>query len=101
MYLWVFQSKCHKGKLRISLLKSYAVFAAGLSQKADYGWPGGIGEEDIPAIVRILTVTDAYAAMTSHRPYRKPLSIQAAIKELERCAGTWFDPAVVGFQSDT
>jgi len=59
------------------------------------GYPDGIGGEDIPTIVRILTVTDAYDAMTSHRPYRKALSIQEATEELERCAGTQFDPMVV------
>jgi len=59
------------------------------------GYPDGIGGADIPTIVRILTVTDAYDAMTSHRPYRRALSIQAATEELKRCAGTQFDPAVV------
>ncbi|MCL1925812.1 MAG: response regulator [Syntrophorhabdaceae bacterium] len=59
------------------------------------GYPDGIGGEDIPIIVRILTVTDAYDAMTSHRPYRRALSVQMAVEELERCAGSQFDPAVV------
>jgi len=59
------------------------------------GYPDGIGGKDIPDIVRIVAVTDAYDAMTSHRPYRRALSVQEAIEELERCAGTQFDPAVV------
>ena len=51
--------------------------------------------EDIPLEARIVAVVDAYSAMTSPRVYSKARSSFAAIAELERCAGTHFDPAVV------
>jgi HD-GYP domain-containing protein (c-di-GMP phosphodiesterase class II) len=42
----------------------------------------------------VLAVADAFDAMTSTRPYRRALPQSAAIAELERCAGTQFDPLV-------
>lgn len=59
------------------------------------GYPHGIRAEGTPLIARIITVCDAYDAMTSRRPYGEPLSRQAALAELERCAGSQFDPEVV------
>jgi diguanylate cyclase (GGDEF)-like protein/putative nucleotidyltransferase with HDIG domain len=59
------------------------------------GYPDGLAGEEIPLSARIVFVCDAYDAMTSPRPYRRPLSTVAAIHELRRCAGTQFDPAVV------
>ena len=43
----------------------------------------------------MLAVADSFDAMTSNRPYRPALSEHLAIAELERCAGTQFDPQVV------
>ena len=51
--------------------------------------------EDIPLGARVLAVADAFDAMTSDRPYRSALSIDEAIAEIGRCAGTQFDPVVV------
>lgn len=59
------------------------------------GYPDGLDSDDIPMIAKIIHVTDAYNAMTSDRTYRKAMSPQEAIKELERCSGTQFDPVVV------
>lgn len=59
------------------------------------GYPDGLAGESIPALARILTVADAFDAMISERPYRKPMSLEAARAEVVRCAGTQFDPAVV------
>jgi diguanylate cyclase (GGDEF)-like protein len=59
------------------------------------GYPGGLQGEAIPIEARILSVTDAFEAMISERPYRKALSFKQAIAELEKCSGSQFDPSVV------
>ncbi len=59
------------------------------------GYPTGTAGSDIPPEARVLAVADAFDAMTSDRPYRPALSEGRAIAELERCAGTQFDPEVV------
>ncbi|MGE5372483.1 MAG: PAS domain S-box protein [Solirubrobacterales bacterium] len=59
------------------------------------GYPLGIAKEDIPLECRIMSIVDAYDAMTSERPYRRPLSKESAVQELARCAGTQFDPGLV------
>jgi diguanylate cyclase (GGDEF)-like protein len=59
------------------------------------GYPDGLRGEQIPFGARIIFVTDAYDAMTSDRIYRPKRSSQAALAELERCAGTQFDPGIV------
>jgi diguanylate cyclase (GGDEF)-like protein/putative nucleotidyltransferase with HDIG domain len=59
------------------------------------GYPDRLGGERIPLGSRILLVADAYDAMTTDRVYRSRLSHERAMAELERCAGTQFDPEVV------
>jgi diguanylate cyclase (GGDEF)-like protein len=59
------------------------------------GYPGRLRGTEIPLGARIIFVADAFDAMTSERVYRKPLSERDAVSELERCAGSQFDPAVV------
>lgn len=60
------------------------------------GYPVGVRGEAIPAEARVLAVVDAFDAMTTDRAYRRALSEAAAVVELERCAGTQFDPEIVG-----
>lgn len=57
-----------------------------------HGYPDGLAGEDIPQIARIISVADAYDAMTSDRSYRQPLEKDAVREELKNCAGTQFDP---------
>ncbi len=59
------------------------------------GYPEGLHGEEIPLGARIIFVADAYDAMTSDRVYRRRLSIDDALNELARCAGTQFDPEIV------
>ncbi|HEV8229995.1 MAG TPA: HD domain-containing phosphohydrolase [Candidatus Limnocylindria bacterium] len=59
------------------------------------GYPDGLKGERIPLGARIFAVGDSFDAMTSDRPYRRAMSIEAARDEVARCAGTQFDPAVV------
>lgn len=59
------------------------------------GYPRGLAGDSILLEARILAVADAYDAMTTVRPYRKALPVELAIGELERCAGSQFDPQVV------
>ncbi|MGQ0607994.1 MAG: HD-GYP domain-containing protein [Chloroflexota bacterium] len=60
------------------------------------GYPDGIEALDIPRGARILTIADAYEAMTSSRPYRKtPLTHEQAVDQLEKFAGIQFDPEIV------
>lgn len=59
------------------------------------GYPTGIKGNDIPLEARILCVADSFDAMLSHRPYRKGMEIDDVVAELEKNAGTQFDPYIV------
>ncbi|MCH7775313.1 MAG: HD-GYP domain-containing protein [Gemmatimonadetes bacterium] len=59
------------------------------------GTPDGLSGDDIPLAARVVAVADAFDAMTSARPYRTSLSLDAARRELLENAGTQFDPECV------
>ncbi len=59
------------------------------------GYPWRLRGADIPLPARIFAVADAFDAMTSDRPYRKAMPVADAIEEIERGAGSHFDPSVV------
>jgi diguanylate cyclase (GGDEF)-like protein len=68
------------------------------------GYPDALAGEDIPISARIVFVCGAFQDMTTQRPHRPALTAHQALLEVERCAGTQFDPAVaaafVGVFSD-
>jgi putative nucleotidyltransferase with HDIG domain len=59
------------------------------------GYPDALAGEDIPLGARIVAVCDSYDAMTTTRAYRAAMPVADAVAELERCAGSQFDPRVV------
>jgi diguanylate cyclase (GGDEF)-like protein len=59
------------------------------------GYPDGLKHEETPLCSRILSVVDAYDAMTNERVYRKAISKEKAIEEILNHKGTQFDPTVV------
>ncbi|MBE6759730.1 MAG: HD-GYP domain-containing protein [Ruminococcaceae bacterium] len=84
------------------MILSQVTSVPGITEGAKYhhehydgsGYNEGLRGENIPLIGRIIGVADAYDAMTSPRSYRRGLSKAEAINELNRCAGTQFDPNV-------
>lgn len=61
------------------------------------GYQDGLKGEEIPFEARIIAVADTYDAMTTDRPYRKGLEHETAMKEINRFAGTQFDPTIVEY----
>ena len=59
------------------------------------GYPDGLAGDEIPFESRIIFVADAFEAMTSDRPYRRGMDVEAALDELRRNSGTQFEPAIV------
>jgi putative nucleotidyltransferase with HDIG domain len=59
------------------------------------GYIDRLAGEDIPLIARIVSVADAFSAMTTTRPYRKALTVTEALRRLKEAAGTQLDPRLV------
>ena len=64
------------------------------------GYPGRLSMMDIPTAARIISVADAFDAMTSYRTYGPALTPEAALQELRNCSGTQFDPRLVECMHD-
>jgi diguanylate cyclase (GGDEF)-like protein len=64
------------------------------------GYPDALARDEIPLGARIIAVCDAFDAMTSDRPYSAAKTVDEALAELRRCAGTQFDPAIVAVFED-
>ena len=59
------------------------------------GYPDGLKGDDLDTLTKILIVVDSYDAMTSRRNYRKNMTMDEALGELDRCSGSQFDPVTV------
>jgi len=59
------------------------------------GYPNGLKNGEIPIESRILAVADVVEAISSHRPYRPALGIDAALEEIEKNKGRFYDPEAV------
>src|SRR6185503_18978494 len=59
------------------------------------GYPSGLSSKNIPLGSRIILIADTIDAMTTDRPYRKRLSLEVVVAELQKCKGTQFDPNLV------
>lgn len=59
------------------------------------GYPQGLKGEQIPKLSRIISIIDAYDVITHERSYNEPVSVQDALEEIKKCAGTQFDPYLV------
>ena len=84
------------------LLKPLSLYQEGLAIVRHHhewwngqGYPDGLAGETIPFGARVLAVADAFDAMTSDRPYRRALSVERALAEIEAKKGTQFDPVIV------
>jgi len=94
--------KAHPGMgnriLRATRMVSFGVEEGVLAHHEHWdggGYPRGLKTYDIPVISRIITIIDAYDVMTTERPYSAAMTHERAIKELQRCSGTQFDPELV------
>ncbi len=58
------------------------------------GYPDGLKGEDIPLLARIVTIADAFDAMTTDRPYRSKIGFKEAMDEIKKNAGKQFDPKI-------
>lgn len=92
----------HHAKIGGELLTKFPLFEKGSVYVRHHhewwngkGYPDGLAGEKIPLGARIMAVADSFEAMTAVRPYRKPMSEQAAFEQLRKGMGTQFDPRVV------
>jgi putative nucleotidyltransferase with HDIG domain len=84
----ILQNIPHLEEAGKAILEHHEYFSGG-------GYPHGIAGPAISPLAKILAISDAYDAMTSGRPYRPALSIEATYDELQRCGGSQFDPDIV------
>ncbi len=86
----------YKALKRTEELEELAIYVRHHHERWDgNGYPDQLEKEEIPLISQIISVVDAWDAMTSDRAYREPLSDKKAIKQLKQKKGTQFSPRIV------
>lgn len=78
-----------------NLLETVPVIISHHEKYDGTGYPRGLSGEKIPVLGRIISIADAFDAMTTDRPYRKGFSLEQAVYELEKNKGYQFDPSLV------
>lgn len=88
-------------QISYNILKNVEFLGRGLNAILEHhekynggGYPNKLKGEEISLLGRILCIADAFDAMTSDRTYRKGMTMELAINEIERCKGIQFDPAI-------
>jgi diguanylate cyclase (GGDEF)-like protein len=80
----------------LSLSSTFASYAEDVNEHHERhdgkGYPKGLLGDKITPIAKIISIADTYDALTSNRAYRQALSEEAALKEINRCSGSQFDP---------
>lgn len=88
----------HAKLLQHDILKNYDLILQGVlshhERWSGYGYPHGLEGEQIPVVARILSVVDAFDAMTTNRIYMRRRTNEEALQEIERCKGTQFDEEI-------
>ncbi len=82
---------------RFDILSSEAKIIRNHHERYDgRGYPDALSGENIPVCSRVIAICDTYDAMTTSRPYRSALGRERALSEIDRCAGSQFDPIMAG-----
>lgn len=93
------QKHCEIGYRILSSINGFSEIALTILEHHERwdgtGYPAGLKGEEISLNARIVSIADSYDAMTAERPYHLPMSLDDAMRELKRCAGTQFDPTLV------
>ncbi|MDD2384336.1 MAG: HD domain-containing protein [Sulfurospirillaceae bacterium] len=97
----IMQNHSTDGETMINFIPSFKVYAQIVRHHHERydgrGYPDGLCAEEIPLLSRIMTIADAYDAMTTNRIYRARKNLSEAIFEIDRCSGTQFDPEVAKY----
>ena len=91
-----FQQECGARRYHLKVQRLHSGFRASPPRAMDgEGYPAGLTRKTIPLGSRIILISDTIDAMTTDRPYRKRLTLDIVIAELQKCKGTQFDPELV------
>lgn len=92
------------GEKMVSFISIFKIYAKIIRYHHEHfdgkGYPDGLSGEDIPLLARIMSIADAFDAMTTNRIYKTCKTIEQAIVEIKKCSGTQFDPLVANHAID-